>query len=82
MVRVNLELRKIVVCLIDYNTICYYVKFKLFKRLLNKKKEFILENERSQRMWNKKQLKGFKRRIITFTIYKIYLSSVIKRFWI
>jgi hypothetical protein len=45
--RVSLESREVVVRLIDYNTIHHYVEFKLFERLLNEWKEFILKNERS-----------------------------------
>jgi hypothetical protein len=42
----------------------------LSEGLLNEWKEFILEDERSHRIWSKERPKGFERRMITLSIYK------------
>jgi hypothetical protein len=54
----------------DYSAIHHYVESKLLEGLFNERKEFILEDERSHRMWSKEQPKGFERRMITLAIYK------------
>jgi hypothetical protein len=68
--RVSLGSREVAARLMDYSAVRHYVESKLSEGLLNEWKEFILEDERSQRMWSKEQPKGFERRMITLAIYK------------
>jgi hypothetical protein len=68
--RVSASSREPASAKMDYPAVRQYVETKLPTGLLSEWKEFIIQDERSKKMWSQEQPAGFVRKMITLSIYK------------